>query len=213
MTPNRHLDVGCGIGDLVKFASANGWLAEGIDPSPHMIEVGRHLHPRLAITVGTLETAGAHRWNLVSATGDVVNHLAMIYGPEAALTMLGTVVATGGTLIGDAVLDLDIIDNWEGCLNRYVRPGVFVMEADHRLTSTTPAVGTIERRWWLQHEPDSGPPDLIETETIRGVRAEEIAGPLRPLFRRVEVFDWDTGLALSGQSCRVGFTARERMSP
>jgi SAM-dependent methyltransferase len=51
----RLLDVGCGSGDLLAYASARGLAAAGIDPAPGMVECARTRLPATDIRLGDAE--------------------------------------------------------------------------------------------------------------------------------------------------------------
>jgi SAM-dependent methyltransferase len=212
LEPGHYLDVGCGQGDLVALAKQNGWVAMGIDPSQHMVNEGRRRHRGLRLQAAQLRDMPPREWRIVSAFGDVTNHLAMDEGASRALALLASVVAPGGTLIGDAVLSADILCNWPGQVNRYVRQGHYELEVHHTPVSTSPAVGIIEKRWWVGGRRPGNAPDHVEVEMIHGLLPRDVSLALGRHFQSLTITDWDTGSALTNTSTRLRFVASHRLS-
>jgi SAM-dependent methyltransferase len=99
-TPNeagcpRLLDVGCGFGGFVDLMRKRGWDAEGVDPSPSVVEAGERKGRR--IRQGTLERLPMERGPYDAVTMFyVLEHLS---DPMGALRKVFRLLVPGGTLL------------------------------------------------------------------------------------------------------------------
>ena len=76
-TVRTALDLGCGTGVLCEALSAAGIRTLGVDLSPEMIGIARSRSPELAYEAGDMTVWRAPgTYDLVTCTGDALNHLA-----------------------------------------------------------------------------------------------------------------------------------------
>jgi SAM-dependent methyltransferase len=91
----RVLDVGCGFGGFVDLMRERGWDAEGVDPSPPVVEAARRRGR--AVRLGTLENLAADRGSYAAVTMFyVLEHLP---DPMGALRKVSDLLVPGGTLL------------------------------------------------------------------------------------------------------------------
>jgi len=91
----RLLDVGCGFGGFVALMRERGWDAEGVDPSPSVVQNGRRRGRPIRLgTLGGLGSDGAP-YDVVTMFY-VLEHLP---DPVAALRTVSGLLAPAGTLL------------------------------------------------------------------------------------------------------------------
>ena len=98
-TKGSFLDVGCGVGELLRAAQDEGWAAEGIDPSREFVSIGRE---KLGVNakVCTLKDAGYpdEHFDAV-AMSSLIEHL---YDPLQVLIEIRRILKPLGILWFDA---------------------------------------------------------------------------------------------------------------
>ncbi len=95
----RYLDVGCGRGNMLWAARAEGWDYEGVDPSETFLRWGRE-HLGVEGRLGTVERVGFPDAHFAAVTmGGVIEHL---YDPFMTLGEIWRVLEPGGLLWLDA---------------------------------------------------------------------------------------------------------------
>lgn len=95
----RFLDVGCGVGELLRAAQDEGWTAEGIDPSEEFVSIGRK---KLGVNskVCTLKDAGYPDKHFDAvAMSSLIEHL---YDPLPVLIEIRRILKPAGILWFDA---------------------------------------------------------------------------------------------------------------
>jgi SAM-dependent methyltransferase len=97
----RLLDVGCGRGWLVQLLSLYG-KAEGVEPAPAAVALGRQLYPGLALRAGTLDdvlaATGFAPYDVVTCS-EVLEHVPEGAQPAFAATLARAVRAGGHLLL------------------------------------------------------------------------------------------------------------------
>ena len=76
IAPKTAMDLACGTGVLCRHLEANGIRAAGMDLSPGMIAIARDASPEIPYQVADMVTfCPEERYDLVTCTGDAVNHI------------------------------------------------------------------------------------------------------------------------------------------
>lgn len=90
----RLLDVGCGNGDFLEFATRAGWDAVGVEPDPKAVETARARG--LTVHLGGLETLATER---EAFEGITMNHvIEHVHHPRATLQACHRLLKPGGWL-------------------------------------------------------------------------------------------------------------------
>ena len=108
----RLLEVGCGSGDFLLEASSHGFMVEGLEYSPHAVEVANQRLSKRAVQTGSLESneLPADYYD-VTAGFDVIEH---VRDPAYALACLHRSLKPEGLL----VLVTPSLDSWSRRLLR-----------------------------------------------------------------------------------------------
>lgn len=103
------MDLGCGTGIVCRELSGHGIAAAGIDLSEGMIALAREQAPLCRFAAADMVTyRPAERFDLVTATGDVLNH---VFDPEYLQKIFHNVsgyLNTGGLFIFDLLRESEI---------------------------------------------------------------------------------------------------------
>jgi SAM-dependent methyltransferase len=120
----RVLDVGCGDGVLLARLRSQGWDCKGLDASADMVRAARRRVGRTRISIGDARRLGrVGPVGLVTALGDVVNHLGSTRALQAFLRGARKALQPGGYLVLDTLDPRDIEQNWDGYVEYTSRPG------------------------------------------------------------------------------------------
>ena len=103
------LDLGCGTGVLCRRLSEYGIRAAGVDLSPGMIAIAREHAPELHFETGdmTVWTTG-ERFDLVTCTGDALNHVFDLQDVEKVFKNVFGYLAPGGAFVFDLLSQREI---------------------------------------------------------------------------------------------------------
>lgn len=111
ITAESCLDLGCGTGVLCEQLARAGIRTLGVDLSPGMIAIARERAPELDFRVGDMTAfQPEERVDLVTCTGDAVNHL---FSPEDLRRMFrnaADVLRDGGWLVFDLLREEEVPD-------------------------------------------------------------------------------------------------------
>lgn len=100
--PRSSLDMGCGTGVLCEILHKQGIRASGMDLSPGMIEIARASCPRIHYDVADMTTyRPAENVDLVTCTGDALNHIPEISDVEKIFCNVFTGLNPGGYYVFD----------------------------------------------------------------------------------------------------------------
>jgi len=106
---NTHLDIACGTGSLCYYINQYISPSQGIDLSPHMIEIAKELHPHIDFKVLDMANFNLNKtFDLVTCTCDSLNHLDNINDVESACTNAYNHLNNEGLFIFD-IIDIDSI--------------------------------------------------------------------------------------------------------
>ena len=96
------LDLACGTGILCEILHNSGMDASGMDFSEGMIEIARKSQPAIHYDVADMITyRPERRFDLVTCTGDALNHIADLTDVEKIFRNVYTYLSPGGYLIFD----------------------------------------------------------------------------------------------------------------
>ena len=102
LQPGSSLDMGCGTGVLCGCLQKAGYDAWGMDLSPEMIRIARENYPGIPFLEGDMCTFSPGKcFDLITATGDVLNHLPDLETLNRVFANLYQLLNPGGYLIFD----------------------------------------------------------------------------------------------------------------
>lgn len=108
----RSLDLACGTGVLCRVLRGGGIEAAGTDLSPGMIAIAREADPRGSYSVGDMvQGIPAGPWDLVTCTGDSLNHLHRLEDVAAVLDHVAKQLRPGGWFLFDLLNEREISDS------------------------------------------------------------------------------------------------------
>lgn len=109
LTPGRALDIGCGTGVLCRILKDMGIKTTGIDLSEEMIKIAREANPGIDFFTADMVTYRPDApVDLVTCTGDALNHLPDISLVETMFNNVHSYISPGGVFV------FDILDGHEG---------------------------------------------------------------------------------------------------
>jgi SAM-dependent methyltransferase len=113
LVSGRALDVGCGTGVLMEDLGKHGWDCWGVDSAEAMVREARRRVGRSRVGLcDARRIQHRERFVLVTAFGDVVNHIGTNAGLRAFLRGARRALQPGGHLIFDTLDPRDIDQNW-----------------------------------------------------------------------------------------------------
>lgn len=205
------LDIGCGTGQLLRYAMSCGWSVCGIEPSAPMRAVIQSPGATPLEVVYSLNEIPNRTWDLVFAHGDVMNYLLKDLSLSSILSKIYKALPSGGLFAGDFVTTFDILHHWNDCCNIYERPGVFRLEVSHFLQRRKPVYGGIRRRFLVPSSQASTQwTELwMEHDMIRGIEPSTLRKALRSRFHMLKWYDWESRRLVKAQSGRIGFIVQK----
>ena len=131
--PETAMDLGCGTGILCEILHKSGIRASGMDFSSGMIEIARQGNPDIRYEVADMITfCPAEQFDLVTCTGDAVNHISDLADVEQIFQNVYAYTASGGYFIFDILgenevstsepFEMDFSENTRGWF-QMTRPG------------------------------------------------------------------------------------------
>lgn len=107
--PQSCLDLACGTGILCRILQDDGIQATGMDLSEGMIEIARRENPGIQFDVGDMTTyCPEQRFDLVTCTGDAVNHISDLGAVEKIFQNVYTYLRNGGFFVFDILNEHEI---------------------------------------------------------------------------------------------------------
>lgn len=109
LRPRRAMDLACGTGVLCEILHQNGISASGMDFSAGMIEIARQRNAEIAYDVADMITYRPEaRFDLVTCTGDALNHIADPADVERIFHNVRSYTAPGGWFIFDILNENEV---------------------------------------------------------------------------------------------------------
>ena len=110
--PRTSMDLACGTGVLCEILEEKGIEAAGMDFSSGMIAIARSRNPRIPYEVADMTTyCPEKQFDLVTCTGDAVNHIAAIADVEKIFRNVYAYLAPGGYFVFDLLNENEVSDS------------------------------------------------------------------------------------------------------
>ena len=112
LQPKTAMDLACGTGILCGILDKNGIKASGMDFSSGMIEIAKQNAPHLLFDVADMTTYRPDRqFDLVTCTGDAVNHIPQLSDVEKIFQNVYAYLSTGGYFVFDLLNENEVSDS------------------------------------------------------------------------------------------------------
>ena len=112
LKPRSAMDLACGTGILTGILRDAGMAAEGMDLSEGMIAMARENFPGLPFHVADMTTfCPETRYDLVTCTGDAVNHIADLRDVEKIFRNVRKYLNPGGYFVFDLLNEREVSDS------------------------------------------------------------------------------------------------------
>ena len=110
--PANAMDLACGTGVLCEIMSGSGIRAAGMDLSEGMIAIARQRDPSIPYFVDNMVTfCPEEHYDLVTCTGDAVNHLPRLEDVEGMFRSVYTYLNNGGWFVFDLLRESEVSDS------------------------------------------------------------------------------------------------------
>ena len=97
----KHLDVGCGTGDLIEYSHSLGLNVRGIDISPAMVKLAREkLNYEIDISCKSIFDISYNHFNIITANNDVLNYLAVDHSLASIFNQISKLLTKDGIFYG-----------------------------------------------------------------------------------------------------------------
>ena len=110
--PKTAMDLACGTGVLCEILKDHDIESAGMDFSSGMIDIARSRDPQIPYEVADMTTfCPRKQFDLVTCTGDAVNHIAALSDVEAIFRNVYQYLAPGGYFIFDLLNENEVSDS------------------------------------------------------------------------------------------------------
>ena len=110
--PETAMDLACGTGVLCEILADNGIASAGMDFSSGMIDIARSRDSRIPYEVADMTTFRPDKqYDLVTCTGDAVNHIAQLSDVEKIFQNVYAYLAHGGYFVFDLLNENEVSDS------------------------------------------------------------------------------------------------------
>ena len=110
--PKTSMDLACGTGVLCEILKARGIASAGMDFSSGMIDIARSRDPQIPYEVADMTTyCPDKQFDLVTCTGDAVNHIAALSDVEKIFRNVYEYLAPGGYFVFDLLNEKEVSDS------------------------------------------------------------------------------------------------------
>jgi len=110
--PKTSMDLACGTGVLCEILRDQGIEASGMDFSSGMIHIARSRDSRIPYEVADMTTFRPDKqYDLVTCTGDAVNHIAELSDVEKIFQNVFAYLAPGGYFVFDLLNEKEVSDS------------------------------------------------------------------------------------------------------
>ena len=110
--PKTAMDLACGTGVLCEILKDHGIESAGMDFSSGMIDIARSRNAQIPYEVADMTTfCPRKQFDLVTCTGDAVNHIAALSDVEAIFRNVYQYLAPGGYFIFDLLNENEVSDS------------------------------------------------------------------------------------------------------
>ena len=109
LQPKTAMDLACGTGILCGILADAGIEASGMDFSAGMIDIARQNNPHISFDVADMTTyRPAKQFDLVTCTGDAVNHIPELRDVEKIFQNVYAYLAHGGYFVFDLLNEHEV---------------------------------------------------------------------------------------------------------
>ena len=109
LTPKNAMDLACGTGILCQILDKAGIQASGMDFSSGMIAIAKENSPHIHYDVADMITYRPDaQYDLVTCTGDAVNHIAELSNVEKIFQNIYAYLAPGGYFVFDLLNEREV---------------------------------------------------------------------------------------------------------
>ena len=110
--PETAMDLACGTGVVCEILADNGIASAGMDFSSGMIDIARSRDSRIPYEVADMTTFRPDKqYDLVTCTGDAVNHIAQLSDVEKIFQNVYAYLAPGGYFVFDLLNENEVSDS------------------------------------------------------------------------------------------------------
>ena len=110
--PATAMDLACGTGVLCEILADNGISSAGMDFSSGMIDIARSRNEHIPYEVADMTTfCPETQYDLVTCTGDAVNHIAQLSDVEKIFRNVYAYLAPGGYFVFDLLNEKEVSDS------------------------------------------------------------------------------------------------------
>ena len=110
--PRTAMDLACGTGVLCEILAENGIQSAGMDFSSGMIEIARNRNEGIPYEVADMTVfCPQKQFDLVTCTGDAVNHIARLSDVEKIFRNVYRYLAPGGYFVFDLLNEKEVSDS------------------------------------------------------------------------------------------------------
>ena len=110
--PKTSMDLACGTGVLCEILAENGIQSAGMDFSSGMIDIAKSRNAQFPYEVADMTTyCPDKQFDLVTCTGDAVNHIASLTDVESIFRNVYTYLAPGGYFVFDLLNENEVSDS------------------------------------------------------------------------------------------------------
>ena len=110
--PKTSMDLACGTGVLCEILAENGIQSAGMDFSSGMIDIAKSRNAQIPYEVADMTTFRPEKqFDLVTCTGDAVNHIAALTDVEKIFQNVYAYLAPGGYFVFDLLNENEVSDS------------------------------------------------------------------------------------------------------
>ena len=110
--PRTAMDLACGTGILCEILHSHGVQTSGMDFSEGMIQIAKQGSPQISYQVADMTAfCPCHQYDLVTCTGDAINHIKDIQDVEAIFRNVYVYTAPGGWFVFDILNEREVSDS------------------------------------------------------------------------------------------------------
>lgn len=107
--PKTAMDLACGTGILCRILTGQGIASSGMDLSTGMIDIARRSNPGILFTVADMTSfCPEAQYDLVTCTGDAINHVGLLSDVEAIFHNVHAFTAPGGWFVFDLLNEREV---------------------------------------------------------------------------------------------------------
>ena len=189
----KHLDIGCGTGDLLEFSSSLSFIPTGIDVSQGMIKIARSkLNSKIDIKCCDMFTIKNERYEIITANNDVLNYMALNHDLTDIFNHIHSLLSSGGIFYADVVSKKDILENWKLSGHSHSDNKTFRCNVTYDVKDSSSCIGIVKRDWIFK-ENGKWNNKSCEVELLKGISSKEIKRESKQNNFNLEISDFYNG--------------------